>query len=75
MNFIDYIIEVTDKFTDFGLPEGVEKQLVITLQVINYRAHCMREKFDKEYDYLLEIDTEKDPGYFERHLIDPNKKE
>ena len=75
MNFIDYIIEVTDKFTKYGLSESIDKQMAITLQVINYRAHSMREKFNKEYDYLLEIDTEKDPGYFERHLIDPNKKE
>lgn len=73
MNFIDYIIKCTDKYTKFSLPESIDKQMAITLQVLNYRARCMREKFNKEYDYLLEIDTEKDPGYFDRITKEPNK--
>ena len=68
MNFIDYIVKMTDRYYKQGFANLTEKEsnMLLTLHCLNYRARCMREKFDKDFDYLLEIDTEKDPGYFER---------
>ena len=75
MNFIDYVIKKTDKYNRYsfiGMSEQ-EKRMLLTLQVLNYRARFMREMFDKDLE--IEIDTELDPGYFDRHLIDPHEQE
>lgn len=65
MNFIDYIIKKTDKYTKMGLNNPETKEYLLTLQVLNYRARCMKEKFNKN----LEIDTELDKGHFERKIV------
>lgn len=82
MNFIDYIVEKTDKYTKMGLDNPETSKYLLTLQVLNYRARCMKESvanafpYGKEYvapDDLLAIDTELDEGHFDRIIIDPNK--
>ena len=82
MNFIDYVIKKTDKYTKMGLDNPETKEYLLTLHVLNHRARCMKESVanafpnGKEYvapDDLLEIDTELDKGYFDRIIIDPNK--
>lgn len=97
MNFIDYVIKSTDRYNNIPLSDCKDKQMAITLQVINYRARCIKERLDKEkvdmfddfmaqfegkddpkgfydlFNVYLDLDTELDPGYFDRIIIDPNK--
>ena len=69
MNFLDYVIKKTDKYTKMGLNNPETKEYLLTLQVLNYRACCMKESYNKD----LEIMTELDSDYFGKTFIDPNK--
>ena len=97
MNFIDYVIKSTDRYNNIPLSQCGDKQMAMTLQVLNYRARCIKEKLDKNkvdmfddfmaqfegkddpkgfydlFNIYLDLDTEMDPGHFDRIIIDPNK--
>jgi len=75
MNFIDYIIKKTDKYNDYGFSglTDKERQMLLTLQVLNYRARYVKELCDKDPNRPLDIDTELEEYFFDRIIKDPNE--
>lgn len=75
MNFIDYIIKKTDRYNNYGFSGLTEKEreMLLTLQVLNYRARYVKEFSDKYPDRPLDIDTELEEYFFDRIIKNTNK--